>query len=218
MDVQAAEMVAVVGANGAGKTTLLRTLSGIVPAAGGRIRLLGRDITGASSAEIVRLGLGHVPEGRRLFSGMTVEENLRMGAYGRADKRQRAIQADLARVYEYFPRLRERRRQLAGTLSGGEQQMCAIGRALMGTPRLLLVDELSLGLAPVVVEELIGILHQIRTGGTAIVLVEQDVSVALQICDRAFVMETGRVTLSGAAHELAKDEAIIRSYLGSVIE
>jgi branched-chain amino acid transport system ATP-binding protein len=158
--------------------------------------------------------MGHVPEGRRLFSGMTVEENLRMGAYGRARKVRAEILADMHRVYRHFPRLAERRRQLAGTLSGGEHQMCAIGRALMGNPRLLLIDELSLGLAPVVVEELIGILYDIHAAGTTVVLVEQDVSVALQISDRAFVIETGRITLSGPARELAKDEAVVRSYLG----
>ncbi|MFI5280315.1 MAG: ABC transporter ATP-binding protein [Gemmatimonadales bacterium] len=214
LDVLPGEMLAVVGANGAGKTTLLRTLSGIIVPTSGRIRFAGRDITGARSPEIVRLGMGHVPEGRRLFSGMTVEENLRMGAYGRAHKDRTAVRADLERVYGYFARLGERRRQIAGTLSGGEQQMCAIGRALMGDPRLLLIDELSLGLAPVVVEELILILHDIHGAGTTIVLIEQDVSVALQISDRAFVIETGRVTLSGPARELAKDEAIVRSYLG----
>ncbi|MDO8477403.1 MAG: ABC transporter ATP-binding protein [Candidatus Rokubacteria bacterium] len=214
LDVLPGEMLAVVGANGAGKTTLLRTLSGLIVPTSGRIRFAGRDIAGARSPEIVRLGMGHVPEGRRLFSGMTVEENLRMGAYGRAHKDRAAVRADLERVYGYFARLRDRRRQIAGTLSGGEQQMCAIGRALMGDPRLLLIDELSLGLAPVVVEELIPILHDIQGAGTTIVLIEQDVSVALQISDRAFVIETGRVTLSGPARELAKDEAIVRSYLG----
>ncbi|HKU95800.1 MAG TPA: ABC transporter ATP-binding protein [Vineibacter sp.] len=207
------EMVALVGANGAGKTTLLRAISGVLPLSGA-IRFDGVDIAGRRSDEIVALGLCQVPEGRRLFNGLTVEENLRLGRYRRRDKSRRATAAALERVFAYFPRLRERRRQLAGTMSGGEQQMCAIGRALMAAPRLLMIDELSLGLAPRIVEELVGILHQIRSDGTAILLVEQDVGVALAISDRALVLQTGVVVLEGDAQDLAQDDAVISSYLG----
>ena len=211
--VRRGEMVAVVGANGAGKTTLLRTISGLLPAEGS-IRFDGQEISSRGSDEIVALGLSQVPEGRRLFSGLTVEENLRLGAYRRPDKTRSAVAAALDSVFEQFPRLRERRRQLAGTLSGGEQQMCAIGRALMAAPRLLMIDELSLGLAPRIVEELVGILQQIYAAGATILLVEQDLAVALAISDRALVLQTGEVALEGSAQELADNDAVIRSYLG----
>jgi len=211
--VRRGEMVAVVGANGAGKTTLLRTISGLLRAEGS-IRFDDREIAGLGSDEIVALGLSQVPEGRRLFSGLTVEENLRLGAYRRRDKTRAAVGAALERVFGQFPRLRERRRQLAGTLSGGEQQMCAIGRALMADPRLLMIDELSLGLAPRIVEELVGILQQIYADGATILLVEQDLAVALAISDRALVLQTGELVLEGSAQELADNDAVIRSYLG----
>ncbi|MCC7272205.1 MAG: ABC transporter ATP-binding protein [Alphaproteobacteria bacterium] len=212
--VRAGEMLAVVGANGAGKTTLLRTISGLLVPRAGAIRFAGRDIAGHSPSEIVRMGVAHAPEGRRLFAGMTVEENLRLGAYARRDKSRPSIAASIDRVFAHFPRLRERRRQLAGTLSGGEQQMCAIGRALMAEPRLLMIDELSLGLAPLIVEELVHILHAINAAGTTVLLVEQDVAVALGVCSRAVVLQTGRVVLTGDAAALLDDADIIKSYLG----
>ena len=212
--VRPGEMLAVVGANGAGKTTLLRTISGLLVPQSGAIRFSGQDIAGRSPSAIVSMGVAHAPEGRRLFSGMTVEENLRLGAYARQDKSRPAIAASMARVFSHFPRLRERRRQLAGTLSGGEQQMCAIGRALMAEPRLLMIDELSLGLAPLIVEELVHILHAINATGTTVLLVEQDVSVALGVCSRAVVLQTGRIAMTGDSAALLDDEDIIKSYLG----
>lgn len=208
------EMLALVGSNGAGKTTLLRTISAILSATSGSIRFMGEEISRASSHEVARLGIAQVPEGRRLFSGMTVEENLRLGAYSRVDKTALTVTRGLEQVFEYFPRLRERRRQLAGTLSGGEQQMCSIGRALMANPRLLMIDELSLGLAPLIVAELVAILRAIHASGTTILLVEQDVSVALQISERAIVLQTGRVVLEGPSSELISKDDIVKSYLG----
>jgi branched-chain amino acid transport system ATP-binding protein len=208
------ELVAVIGANGAGKTTLLRILSGLIQPMRGSIRFAGQEIAGSSSDEIVGLGLCQAPEGRRLFSGLTVEENLRLGSYRRRDKSVRVVTDALGQVFEYFPRLAERRRQLAGTMSGGEQQMCAIGRALMAGPRLLAIDELSLGLAPVIVEELVTILYDIHEAGTTVLLVEQDVSVALGVADRALVMQSGKIVLQGSPGELLADDTIIKSYLG----
>jgi branched-chain amino acid transport system ATP-binding protein len=208
------DLVALVGSNGAGKTTLMKTISGLIEPTSGDILFKGVSIVGRNSAEIVRLGITQAPEGRRLFSGLTVEENLLLGAFARADKTPQRLKEDLERVYDYFPRLRERSRQLAGTMSGGEQQMCAIGRALMGKPQLLMIDELSLGLAPIIVETLLDILTQIHAGGTTILLVEQDASVALGFCERAVVMETGSITYTGDAVDLLSDERLVKSYLG----
>jgi branched-chain amino acid transport system ATP-binding protein len=213
-EVRPREVLAIVGPNGAGKSTLLRALSGLIPASAGSMVFDGRELVGCGSAEIVELGLCHAPEGRRLFSGLTVEENLRLGSFRRPDK-SRAVVADaIEQVFSYFPRLRERRRQLAGTMSGGEQQMCAIGRALMGRPRLLAVDELSLGLAPVIVEEIINILQDINAAGTTILLIEQDASVALGISDRAVVMRGGQIVAEADAEALLNDESLIKTYLG----
>ncbi|MBX5493673.1 MAG: ABC transporter ATP-binding protein [Chloroflexi bacterium] len=212
LDVRAGEIVALIGSNGAGKTTLLRTLAGLLPTMAGAVWLGDTPITHQRAYERVRCGLVMVPEGRRLFAAMTVRQNLLLGAYQREDRA--AIARDLARVYALFPRLREREHQLAGTLSGGEQQMCAIGRGLMAAPRLLMIDELSLGLAPVAVDALLAALLEIRAQGTTILLVEQDVQVALTTADRAYVLETGRVSLSGLASELLASPAVRRAYLG----
>ncbi|MDO8279052.1 MAG: ABC transporter ATP-binding protein [Burkholderiaceae bacterium] len=208
------EILAIIGANGAGKSTLLRTISGLIEPTAGSIHFDGRDITGLSSPAIVAAGLTHAPEGRRVFSGMSVEENLVLGALRRPGKSPATVARALEEVFVYFPRLRERRRQLAGTLSGGEQQMCAIGRALMAKPKLLVVDELSLGLAPLIVHELLDVLASIQQAGCTIVLVEQDISVALSFADRAVVMQLGRVVLTGAADSLLGNEEIVKSYLG----
>jgi branched-chain amino acid transport system ATP-binding protein len=210
--VEPGELVCLIGSNGAGKTTLLRCISGALRVNAGEIRIDGADMSEASTADIVRAGVALVPEGRRLFSAMSVRDNLLMGAYLRTDKR--AVAADLERVYGMFPILAERRRQDAGTLSGGEQQMCAIGRALMAAPTLLMVDELSLGLAPRAVELLIGHLREINTSGVAILLVEQDVMNALDLADRGYVIDRGRVTMSGMASALASDPAIREAYMG----
>jgi branched-chain amino acid transport system ATP-binding protein len=212
LDVRAGEIVALIGSNGAGKTTLLRTLAGLLPTMAGAVWFGDTPITHQRAYERVRCGLVMVPEGRRLFAAMTVRQNLLLGAYQREDRA--AIARDLARVYALFPRLREREHQLAGTLSGGEQQMCAIGRGLMAAPRLLMIDELSLGLAPVAVDALLAALLEIRAQGTTILLVEQDVQVALTTADRAYVLETGRVSLSGLASELLASPAVRRAYLG----
>ncbi len=207
------EIVALVGSNGAGKTTLLRTISGLLTPVRGTIQWEGRDITTFPPEDRVSLGIVMVPEGRQLFPGMTVEENLLMGAFRRKDRVR--IQADLDWVYFLFPVLRERRRQLAGTLSGGEQQMVAIGRGLMAAPRLLMIDEMSLGLAPLVVDELVDVVLQIRSHGQlSLLIVEQDVEVALGIADRGYVLETGHIVLSGPASQLLANEMVRRSYLG----
>lgn len=207
------EIVALVGSNGAGKTTLLRTLSGLLTPLRGKILWQGRDITHLPPEDRVSLGIAMVPEGRQLFPGLTVEENLLMGAYRRNDRLQ--VRQDLEWVYSLFPRLHERRRQLAGTLSGGEQQMVAIGRGLMASPTLLMIDEMSLGLAPLVVDELLEVVMQIKAQGKlSLLIVEQDVEVALSIADRGYVIETGHIVHSGPARELLADEAIRRSYLG----
>jgi branched-chain amino acid transport system ATP-binding protein len=201
-----------VGSNGAGKTTLLRTLSGLLPVHGGAIRFEGEAIAGLRPDEILTRGIAHVPEGRRLFASMSVEDNLLMGAFKRRDLAQRGLD----RAYALFPRLKERRRQDASTLSGGEQQMCAIARGLMSNPKLLLIDELSLGLAPRVVEELTATLIGVASGGTAILLVEQDVATALDLAEQGFVLDRGRITLAGAASALAQDERVREAYLGAV--
>ncbi len=209
--VHKAELVALVGSNGAGKTTLLRTLSRLLPCSG-RIVLGGRDITGLTPDQVFGLGLVQVPEGRQLFDRMTVRDNLLMGAYRRRDKA--AVQRDLARMYALFPRLGERQHQLAGSMSGGEQQMCAMARALMAAPVLMMIDEMSLGLAPVIVDQLMDVLAAIRRDGVTVLLVEQDVQVALSGADRAYVIETGRVVLSGRAKDLIDDPAVQQAYLG----
>jgi branched-chain amino acid transport system ATP-binding protein len=210
--VESGELVCLIGSNGAGKTTLLRCISGALRAKAGTIRIDGADMSAATSAEMVRAGVALVPEGRRLFSAMSVRDNLLMGAYLRTGKP--AVAADLNGVYRMFPILAERRWQDAGTLSGGEQQMCAIGRALMAAPSLLMIDELSLGLAPRAVELLIAQLREINASGVAILLVEQDVMNALELADRAYVIDRGRVTMSGRASALASDPAIREAYMG----
>ena len=212
LDVGAGELVCIIGSNGAGKTTLMRCLSGLLRPSAGAITVDGRPMTLASAADFVRAGIAHVPEGRRLFSAMSVRDNLLMGAYLRDDRT--AIAADLERVYEMFPVLAERHRQDAGTLSGGEQQMCAIARGLMADPSLLLIDELSLGLAPRAVEQLSQSLRAVNKSGVAILLVEQDVMNALELAERAYVVDQGRVTLSGFATTLADDPAIREAYMG----
>jgi branched-chain amino acid transport system ATP-binding protein len=211
--VRRGEMVALIGSNGAGKTTLLRAISGVVGARGGRVRLRGEDVTAMPPDARVRAGMAHIPEGRQLFSGMTVRENLEMGAYTRRDGRA-AWAADLDTVYTLFPVLRERERQLAGTLSGGEQQMCAIGRGLMTRPALLLIDELSLGLAPVVVDRLVAALRTIHAAGTTMLLVEQDVLTALEVAERGYVIANGRVALQGSSAELGATDLVREAYLG----
>ncbi len=211
-DVAGGEIVTVIGANGAGKSTTLKTLAGLMKPRKGTILFGGKDVTGLAPFDLVELGLVLIPEARQLWPGMTVLENLELGAYGKRARRERA--GTLETVFDMFPRLRERLRQNAGTLSGGEQQMCAIGRGLMARPKLLLLDEPALGLAPMLVREVFKSLRTIRDQGVTVVLVEQNVSHALAIADRAFVLETGRVTLSGPARELARDRRVKDSYLG----
>ena len=210
--VKEGEIVALIGANGAGKTTTLQTVSGMLPSKSGSIRFEDHDITRMPSHRIVQLGISHVPEGRRMFSALTVYENLRMGAYTRKNKSE--IDATLSMVYERFPRLKERARQLAGTLSGGEQQMLAMGRALMSNPRLLLMDEPSMGLSPLLVSEIFDIIQQISKQGVTILLVEQNAKKALSIADRAYVLETGSIVMEDDAQALLNNEAIKKAYLG----
>jgi branched-chain amino acid transport system ATP-binding protein len=214
LDVRQGEIVCLVGSNGAGKSTLLRTISALVPATGGRIAFRGRDLTRATPAQVLAAGIGHVPEGRRLFASMSVQNNLLMGAYLRRDG-DAAIRQDLELVFSIFPVLAERRRQDAGTLSGGEQQMCAIGRGIMSRPALLMIDELSLGLAPRVVETLSDALLQInRRSGISILLVEQDVMTAFELAGRGFVLDSGRVTLVGSTADLARNPVVRETYMG----
>ena len=210
LEVEAGELVALLGANGAGKTTLLRALSGLLRPWKGSVLLGGKDLRGLSPARRARLGLGHVPEGRQLFPLMTVEENLRLGAAFLAPGREKE---GYERVYALFPRLAERRRQLAGTLSGGEQQMLAIGRALMGFPRILLVDEPSLGLSPRLAEEVLLALKEVARGGVGVLLVEQNVALSLEVAERGYVLERGRVVLEGPAQALAQDPRVREAYL-----
>jgi branched-chain amino acid transport system ATP-binding protein len=214
LEVRAAEIVAMVGGNGAGKTTLLRAISRIIPSRGD-IVFDGRSLAGASADEVFGMGLVQVPEGRQLFDRMSVAENLQMGAYKR--RGNAAIGEDLERVYRIFPALAQRRRQAAGSLSGGEQQMCAMARALMARPRLMMVDEMSLGLAPVVVDLLLETMTQIRSQGVTVLLVEQDVHAALSIADRGYVMENGEIVREGAAGDLENDPEVQRAYLGEII-
>jgi branched-chain amino acid transport system ATP-binding protein len=213
LEVREGEVVAIIGPNGAGKTSTLRAITGLVPSAGGRVVFRGTDVSRWKAHRIVTLGLGHAPEGRRLFPQMTVMENLRMGAYRRRVPSE--ISRTLAQVEELFPRLAERRTQVAGTLSGGEQQMLAIGRALMAVPRLLVLDEPSFGLAPMIVREIGRIVHSInRERGVSVLLVEQNARMALGIAGRAYVMETGRVALSGLSATLAESPHVKAAYLG----
>ena len=212
LEVRRAEFLALVGSNGAGKTTLLRTLSGLLSIQAGTIEWEGRSIGGQTPDAIFRLGIVQVPEGRQLFPRMSVQDNLLMGAYRRDDKA--AIRTDLEAVYGLFPRMAERRRQLAGSMSGGEQQMCAMARAMMARPRLLLVDEMSLGLAPIVVDQLMENLTTIRDQGVTVLLVEQDIHLALSAADRAYVLETGRIVREGPARDLIEDPELKRAYLG----
>ena len=211
LDVRAGEVVTLIGANGAGKSTTLRSISRIVPVHHGRIVFDGRDITNARPSDVVRMGIAQVPEGRRMLARQTVLDNLVLGAYTRTDA---GIDADVERQFERFPVLAQRRKQLAGTLSGGEQQMLAIARALMSRPRLLLLDEPSLGLAPLIVRGIFEIIRGLHTAGVTILLVEQNASLALQIADRAYVLEAGRLTISGRAAELLTDERVRKAYLG----
>ena len=212
--IRAGEIVTLIGANGAGKTTLLNAVCGLVRK-DGDLEFSGRSLKGLAPEEIVGLGISQVPEGRQLFAPMTVAENLELGAYCRYRKESKAvIQADLERIYLLFPRLKDRLAQKAGTMSGGEQQMLAIGRALMARPRLLLLDEPSLGLAPIVVEDILARLSQLRAEGMTIILVEQNARVALKVADRAYVLETGRIILSGTAADLLQDRQVTRAYLG----
>ncbi|HIY00324.1 MAG TPA: ABC transporter ATP-binding protein [Candidatus Blautia faecipullorum] len=211
-EVNQGEVIALIGANGAGKTTTLQTLTGIIPAKAGSISFEGRDITKVPAHKIVEMGMAHVPEGRRVFADMTVYENLLMGAYTRKDKNE--IAQSLANVYKRFPRLEERKGQRAGTLSGGEQQMLAMGRALMSKPRIILMDEPSMGLSPIFVNEIFDIIKEVSEGGTTVLLVEQNAKKALSIADRAYVLETGNITLSGRAEDLLNDESVQKAYLG----
>ena len=210
LEVNEGEIVTLIGANGAGKTTTLHTVSGLLRPRSGSIQFCGEDITRIPAHKLVERGLAHCPEGRRIFLQMTVQENLDMGAYIRRDD----FSASLDEVYELFPRLKERRKQVAGTLSGGEQQMLAMGRALMSKPKLLMLDEPSMGLAPILVEQIFDIIKNLHAVGTTILLVEQNASKALQIADRAYVLETGKVTLSGSGKELACSDDVKKAYLG----
>lgn len=212
LEVRDGEIVTLIGANGAGKTTTLRTASGLKKPTAGSILLDGEDITGTSAMQRVHMGISHAPEGRRVFSTMTTLENLELGAYHRKDKAE--IAKDLKRVYEHFPILFDRRKQAAGTLSGGEQQMLSIGRAMMSRPKILFLDEPSMGLAPILVQEIFSIIRNINEAGTTILLVEQNASMALQVASRAYVMETGSIVLSGTGEELMQSEEIKKAYLG----
>ena len=211
-EVSQGEVIALIGANGAGKTTTLHTLTGLLQAKAGSITFEGKDITKTPAHNIVKLGIAHVPEGRRVFSNLTVYQNLRMGAYTRQDKGE--IEQSLQTVYQRFPRLEERKNQLAGTLSGGEQQMLAMGRALMSHPKLIVMDEPSMGLSPIFVNEIFDIIEKVSAGGTTVRLVEQNAKKALSIADRAYVLETGNIVLSGDAKKLLNDDSIKKAYLG----
>ena len=212
LELNEGEIVTLIGANGAGKTTTLQTISGLIRPKNGSITFQGQELTQRPAQEIVKMGISQVPEGRRVFANLTVLENLEMGAYLRKDKE--GIKATLEKVYARFPRLRERKKQLAGTLSGGEQQMLAMGRALMSKPTLLLLDEPSMGLAPILVQEIFSIIQEINKAGTTILLVEQNAHMALSIAHRAYILETGRIVASGDAKELAESEQVKKAYLG----
>jgi branched-chain amino acid transport system ATP-binding protein len=206
------EVVTLIGSNGAGKTTALRAISGLLPPKSGKVTFEGQDVTGIPPYKLVERGMALVPEARQLWPGMTVQENLELGAYTRAARAK--LTETLKRVYDLFPRLHDRRAQLAGTLSGGEQQMCAIGRGLMSLPRLMMLDEPSLGLAPMLVREVFGVVKEIKNQGVTVVLVEQNVGHALEVADRAYVLETGRITLTGRSHDLLGDPTVQEKFLG----
>ena len=211
-EVNQGEVIALIGANGAGKTTTLHTITGLLSPKKGSVMFEGTDITKIPAHKIVSMGMAHVPEGRRVFAELSVYENLKMGAYTRKDKNE--IEESLANVYKRFPRLEERRNQMAGTLSGGEQQMLAMGRALMSKPKIILMDEPSMGLSPIFVNEIFDIIQAVSESGTTVLLVEQNAKKALSIADRAYVLETGKITMSGNAKDLLEDEAVKKAYLG----
>lgn len=212
-EVNTGEIVTLIGANGAGKTSILNTVSGLVKAKTGVIQLKEKDITQTAAHELLKLKMAHVPEGRRVFSKMSVEENLQLGAFTASNKRE--VQEDMDKMYQRFPRLKERRKQLAGTMSGGEQQMLAIARALMSRPEIVLMDEPSMGLAPILVQEIFSIIREINEKGTTILLVEQNAHMALQIANRAYVLETGKIVLSGVGKELLNNDEVKKAYLGA---
>ena len=211
-EVNEGEVIALIGANGAGKTTILHTITGLIESKAGSVQFEGKDITKMPGHKIVTLGMAHVPEGRRVFADLSVYENLKLGAYTRTDKAE--IAESLEMVYKRFPRLKERKNQLAGTLSGGEQQMLAMGRALMSKPKIILMDEPSMGLSPLFVNEIFDIIREVSEAGTTVLLVEQNAKKALSIADRAYVLETGKIVLSGDAKELMNDESVKKAYLG----
>ena len=211
-EVNQGEVIALIGANGAGKTTILHTVTGLIQPKHGKIEFEGNDITKTPAHKIVSMGMAHVPEGRRVFAQLSVYENLKMGAYTRKDKNE--IEETLATVYKRFPRLEERKNQMAGTLSGGEQQMLAMGRALMSHPKIILMDEPSMGLSPLLVKEIFHIIQDINKDGTTILLVEQNAKMALAIADRAYVLETGKISLEGTGEELSASEEVRKAYLG----
>ena len=211
-EVNQGEIIALIGANGAGKTTILHTVTGLVKAASGMIEFEGQDITKIPAHKIVEMGMAHVPEGRRVFPEMTVYQNLMLGAYTRKDSAEK--QASLEKVYGHFPRLKERQKQLAGTLSGGEQQMLAMGRALMSKPKIILMDEPSMGLSPIFVNEIFSIIEEVSKEGTTVLLVEQNAKKALCLADRAYVLETGSITVTGDAKDLLNNDEIRKAYLG----
>ena len=211
-EVNKGEVIALIGANGAGKTTTLHTITGLISPKKGHVIFEGKDITKVPAHKIVSMGMAHVPEGRRMFAELSVYENLRMGAYTRKDKSE--IEESLANVYKRFPRLEERKNQMAGTLSGGEQQMLAMGRALMSKPKIILMDEPSMGLSPILVNEIFDIIRAVSESGTTVLLVEQNAKKALAIADRAYVLETGKIVLEGNAKDLLEDDSIKKAYLG----
>lgn len=211
-EVDEGEVVALIGANGAGKTTTLHTVTGLIAPKSGQIIFEGRDVTKVPGHKLVSMGIAHVPEGRRVFSQLSVYQNLKLGAYTRKDKNE--IEETLDHIYERFPRLKERKNQLAGTLSGGEQQMLAMGRALMSRPRIILMDEPSMGLSPIFVNEIFDIIKEVSSAGTTVLLVEQNAKKALSIADRAYVLETGNITLSGDAKVLMNDDCVKKAYFG----
>lgn len=210
-EVNPGEIIALIGANGAGKTTTLQTITGLIPSKAGRIVYDGRDITKMPGHKLVSMGMAHVPEGRRVFAQLTVLQNLKLGAYTRKDKGE--VEETLKVIYQRFPRLEERKNQLAGTLSGGEQQMLAMGRALMSHPKLIVMDEPSMGLSPIYVNEIFDIIQKINADGTTVLLVEQNAKKALAVADRAYVLETGKIVLSGDASELMNDDSVKKAYL-----
>ena len=211
-DVNEGEVIALIGANGAGKTTILHTITGLINAQKGSVWFEGKDITKVPAHKIVSMGMAHVPEGRRVFANLTVLQNLKMGAYTRKDKTE--IEQTLDSIYKRFPRLMERQNQLAGTLSGGEQQMLAMGRALMSHPKIILMDEPSMGLSPIFVNEIFDIIKSVSASGTTVLLLEQNAKKALSIADRAYVLETGKIVLSGKASDLLNNDSIKKAYLG----